>query len=264
MTRKVSRRRDGRKGLARLVFVTGTDTGVGKTLVTALLLHHLRQRGCHALAMKPFCSGGTKDVDLLHRLQQGELSRREINPFYFAEPVAPLVAARRRRRRISAGDVLRRIRAVQRRCGCLLIEGAGGLMAPLGEKFLVADLIAALDCNVVIVARNKLGTINHVLLTAEALARCGLSRIKIALLECKRRDLAARTNAKVLAEWLSPMEVVGLPFLGARANTASAVKRNCKKIKKSLAQISDFASFCALFKRSGKKAVRKKAIDSWR
>ena len=132
MTRKVSRRRDGRKGLARLVFVTGTDTGVGKTLVTALLLHHLRQRGCHALAMKPFCSGGTQDVDLLHRLQQGELSRREINPFYFAEPVAPLVAARRRRRRISAGDVLRRIRAVQRRCGCLLIEGAGGLMAPLG------------------------------------------------------------------------------------------------------------------------------------
>ena len=231
-------------------------------MLTALLLRHLRQQGCHALAMKPFCSGGPQDVDLLCRLQEGELSRREINPFYFAEPVAPLVAARRRRRRFSRGDVLRRIRAVQRRCGCLLIEGVGGLMVPLTENFLVADLIAALDCDVVVVARNKLGTINHVLLTVGVLALYGLRRIKVVLLECKQRDLSARTNAKILAELLSPMKVVGLPFLGVRANTASTVRTNCKKIKKTLAQISDFASFGPLFKRSGKKLSERKRLTA--
>ena len=79
----------------KIIFITGTDTGVGKTLLTALLLHHLRQTGVHALAMKPFCSGGRADVRLLQSLQRGELSDAEMNPFYFAEPIAPFVAAKK-------------------------------------------------------------------------------------------------------------------------------------------------------------------------
>ena len=78
----------------RIIFITGTDTGVGKTLLTGLLLHHLRQSGCHALAMKPFCSGSRADAEFLHAVQDGELTLDEINPFFFAEPLAPLVAAR--------------------------------------------------------------------------------------------------------------------------------------------------------------------------
>ena len=230
---------------------------MGKTVLTALLLRHLRQRGCHALAMKPFCSGGPNDVDLLYELQDGKLSRHEMNPFYFDEPVAPLVAARKHRRRISPRDVLQRIRAVQRQCECLLIEGSGGVMVPLGESFFVADMIAALDCNVVIVAQNKLGVINHALLNSRMLALYGVNRIKIVLVDCKQRDLSARTNAKVLAELLSPMRVIGLPFLGVRANTASAVKINCKKNKKTLALISDFATFWPLLKRSSKDCHKK-------
>ena len=229
-------------------------------MLTALLLRHLRQRGCHALAMKPFCSGGLNDVDLLYGLQDGKLSRDEMNPFYFEEPVAPLVAARKHRRRISPGDVLRRIRAIQRQCECLLIEGSGGVMVPLGESFFVADLIAALDCKVVIAAQNRLGVINHTLLTSRMLARYGVNRIKIVLAECQPRDGSARTNAKVLAEMVWPMKVIGLPFLGVCANTASAVKINCKKIKKTLALISDFATFSPLFKRSGKR-LSQKSVD---
>src|SRR5258705_9807549 len=90
----------------KIIFVTGTDTGVGKTLLTGLLLHHLRTEGCHALAMKPFCSGGRGDVEFLHALQDGELSEREINPFYFHEPVAPLLAARKNARAIHLKDVV--------------------------------------------------------------------------------------------------------------------------------------------------------------
>src|SRR5581483_3100804 len=85
----------------RILFITGTDTGVGKTLLTAMLLHHLRVAGRRTLAMKPFCSGGRDDVELLHALQDGELTADEINPFYFSEPTAPLVALRRRHRDIA-------------------------------------------------------------------------------------------------------------------------------------------------------------------
>src|ERR1017187_6787143 len=84
----------------------GTDTGVGKTLLTGLLLHHLRQSGCHALAMKPFCAGSRSDTEFLLAAQDGELTPDEITPFFFAEPLAPLVAARRHHRNIRLPEVL--------------------------------------------------------------------------------------------------------------------------------------------------------------
>src|SRR5258705_11852752 len=87
----------------KIIFVTGTDTGVGKTLLTGLLLHHLRQSGCHAVAMKPFCSGGTADIEFLDAVQEGELDPAEINPFYFSEPIAPVLAARKHHRNIRLG-----------------------------------------------------------------------------------------------------------------------------------------------------------------
>src|SRR5579862_6832824 len=110
---------DGKK----IIFITGTDTGVGKTLLTALMLHHLRQAGVHALAMKPFCSGGRGDVRLLQSLQPGALSDAEMNPFYFAKPVAPLVA-QKGWRAIRLREVIKKIGEVQRQCDCLLIEGS--------------------------------------------------------------------------------------------------------------------------------------------
>src|SRR5215510_11029750 len=109
-----------------VIFITGTDTGVGKTLLTGLLLAHLRQNNVHALAMKPFCSGDRADVELLHKLQDGELARDEINPFYFSRPLAPAVAARKGNRSVPLPEVLRRIEVLEKRCDLLLIEGIGG------------------------------------------------------------------------------------------------------------------------------------------
>ena len=164
--------------MSRIIFVTGTDTGVGKTLLTASLLFHLRQSGVSALAMKPFCSGGTADVDLIQAIQGGDPPREEVNPFYFPEPVAPLIAARKRRQRIRLSQVLRAIARMDKRCECLIVEGSGGLLVPLGEGFTVADVIANLECDVVVVGKNKLGTLNHTLLTVEALRAREVTRLK--------------------------------------------------------------------------------------
>src|SRR4051812_14027143 len=115
--------RSANRPAGRIAFITGTDTGVGKTIFTGLLLHHLRQRH-HALAMKPFCSGGRADVKLLRAMQDEELTEAEINPFYFPEAVAPLVSLRQRHRTVSLVEVVRRIREIAARCEWLLVEGS--------------------------------------------------------------------------------------------------------------------------------------------
>src|SRR5205085_8917501 len=143
-------------------------TGVGKTLLTGLLLAHLRRTGTQALAMKPFSCGSRADAEFLHNIQNEDLTLDEINPFHFPEPVAPLLAARKHHRRIPLQTVLRHVQSVlDRHLGSvspplhhsitpslhhstisfLLIEGAGGLLAPLGERYSAIDLIEALNCS---------------------------------------------------------------------------------------------------------------------
>lgn len=225
-----------------IIFITGTDTGVGKTLLTALLLHHLRQNGVHALAMKPFCSGGLADVRLLQSLQPGELTDREMNPFYFKEPVAPFVAAEKHRRVIRPGAVLQSIRRIARRCDCLLVEGSGGLLVPLGPDCTVADLIVRLDCRVLIAARNRLGTINHTLLTVKMLETMGIKKRKlaVALMSGGQPDLSSRTNERVLARFLAPMLLASIPFLGVNASKTGAIRKSSPKVRKKMTVLARF------------------------
>jgi dethiobiotin synthetase len=229
--------------LSRILFVTGTDTGVGKTLLTASLLFHLRQSGVKALGMKPFCSGGTADVDLIQAIQGGDPPRDEVNPFYFPEPLAPLAAARKRRRRIRLPQVLRAIGRMERQCECLIVEGSGGLLVPLGEGFNIADLITNLECEVIVVGKNQLGAINHTLLTVEGLRTRGVRLIKVVLMGQARPDSSVQTNAPILNETLANIGVFSLPHLGVGAVRERAVKRNVRKIKKTLARIADPDNF---------------------
>jgi dethiobiotin synthetase len=226
-----------RTGLTRIIFITGTDTGVGKTLLTGLLLHHLRQSGCHALAMKPFCSGSRADTEFLHAAQDAELAPDEITPFFFAEPLAPLVAARRHHRLVALAEALRSIWRIAGRCQCLLVEGIGGLLVPLGEGFTVRDLIASLRCEVIVVSCNRLGTINHTLLTIEALRTIENKGLKAVLMSHKNQDVSAGSNRRILAELLAPTPVLSVRFLGANLRQFEALKKSRKKIQKSLALI---------------------------
>lgn len=227
----------------RIIFVTGTDTGVGKTLLTGLLLHCLRQSGCHALAMKPFSSGTQADAELLRTLQDSELTLDQVNPFFFPEPLAPLVAARKHHCSIRLPQVLRSIRPVASRCECLLIEGVGGLLVPLGEGFTVRDLIAKLACEVIVVAPNRLGTINHTLLTIGALQHIEINGLKTILMTPGARDSSTSSNPPTLAELLAPIPVFSIGFLGRNPLRPRALKELSSNLQKVLAQVLASAIF---------------------
>src|ERR1035437_4675047 len=141
--------------MKRTLFITGTDTGVGKTVLTALLARFLRGRGLNAAALKPVCSGNRADARKIFAALDGALTLDEINPWHFRSPVAPLLAARLEKKSVKLAQVLEHIRATRKKFDVLLVEGAGGLLSPLGENFNSRALITALRATPVIVAPNQ-------------------------------------------------------------------------------------------------------------
>ena len=220
-----------------ITFITGTDTGVGKTVFTGHLVHYLRSRRIHALAMKPFCSGGRGDAEFLCAVQDHEVGMDVMNPFYFSLPLAPLMAAREDHRFISLSDTLAAIRAFATGCEHLVIEGAGGLLVPLGEGFSAPDLIRRTQAGVVVVASNKLGVINHTLLTINALPRAARASARIVLMNTQEPDLSSAGNGRMLRELLPGTDLIEWPYLGSQASTRANVKKNFKKIQKTLAPV---------------------------
>jgi dethiobiotin synthetase len=223
--------------LKKILFVTGTDTGVGKTVLTAMLLAFFRRGGCDALAMKPFCSGSRADARLLHLLQKKCLTLDEVNPFYFDRPLAPAAAAGRGRPGVSRRAALGQIRQLAGRCDVLLVEGAGGLMTPLGKDFTIRDVIQELNCKTIVVCVNRLGVINHAVLTAEALQNAGIEEFTVVMMNVKKPDISAQNNARMIRQILPSIPVFSLPYLGNRASTAGAAKINAKYMKKTLAGV---------------------------
>jgi dethiobiotin synthetase len=199
-------------------FITGTDTGVGKTVLTALLARYLRERGVNAAALKPICSGGRDDARALRAAMNGALTSDEINPWHFRAPIAPLLAARRERKRVTPADVLAHIRTMQKRFDVLLVEGAGGLLSPLGENFDSRDLIAALRATPMVVSPNRLGAVNQVLLTLAALPRSASCRARVVLMSPSKPDASTNTNVGLLAEFFDAKRIFELPWLGENFN----------------------------------------------
>jgi dethiobiotin synthetase len=197
----------------------------------------LRKEKIHALAMKPFCTGDRNDLEILQKIQMGEISDLEMNPYFFPEPIAPFLAARRRRQKICLHDVLEKISNVKARCDVLLVEGVGGVMVPLGADFMVRDLIANLRCPVILAAKNQLGTINHTLMSVAALQDVLLQDLTVALIDQEKHDFSAQFNQSVLVENLNSTRVFKIPFLSRRPLSNEAFEQSYKKIKKTLAAI---------------------------
>jgi dethiobiotin synthetase len=195
-------------------FITGTDTGVGKTVLTALLARYLRERGVRVAALKPICSGGRGDARALYAALDGALTLDEVNPWHFRAPIAPLLAARRERKRVKLSQVLAHVHMMQKRFDVLLIEGAGGLLSPLGEKFNSRDLIMALRATPVVVCPNRLGAVNQVLLTLASLPRDAAAKVRVVLMSPQKSDLSTKTNAGLLAEFFDQGRIFSLPRLG--------------------------------------------------
>jgi dethiobiotin synthetase len=220
-----------------IFFITGTGTGVGKTVLTALLASHLRQRGISVAVLKPVASGSRADARMLYTALAGALTLDEINPWHFRAPLAPLLAARRERKSVTKAAVLGHIRRMQQRFAVVLVEGAGGLLSPLGEDFNSRDLIAALRAAPVIVGPNRIGVLNQMLLTLGALPRAAAARARVVLMSPPRPDAATKTNGALLAEFFDQERIFELPWLGRRWRTDWAladarVQRTLQKLTK--------------------------------
>lgn len=221
----------------RIIFVTGTDTGAGKTVLTGLLLACLRHRRVNAVAMKPFSTGNRDDAKLLRKLIGLEMTLDEVNPFHFRRPLAPLISARLEQTSVPIEEVLARIGTASKHCDVLLLEGAGGLMAPLGPGFCLWELIQRLRGEVVIAAQNKLGVINHTLLTLDALRKLKAARPRVALMGCKKPDDSAATNEDLLRECETSATIISIPWLAGDLGSATVIQACARQTGRRLAKL---------------------------
>ncbi len=162
------------------IFITGTDTGVGKTFFTVGMIRALRRLGGDAVGFKPIECGGRKDSEALQSASGATHSLDEINPAWFERPLSPLAAAD------SPEEVaLDRIHAAHLRLmtqhELVLVEGAGGWLVPITPQIYMADLAAALCNEVIIVAANRLGVINHTLMTFRMIRQMNLNCTRLVL-----------------------------------------------------------------------------------
>lgn len=163
-------------------FITGTDTGVGKTLVTSALIHGFVQRGHQAIGMKPVAAGCvahnneliSEDVSQIIAASNVEADLRYINPYAFAPAIAPHVAAEQAGVGISLDVIADAFQQLATRADVVIVEGVGGFCVPLGDGIDTADLAKRLDFPVIMVVGMRLGCLNHALLTVEAINARGL------------------------------------------------------------------------------------------
>jgi len=161
--------------MTRGVFITGTDTEIGKTAVTAGLAAVLKQRGQNVGVMKPVAAGSRADAIILQRSAHIPDTLDEINPIYLENPLSPNVAAQIESKTVDITQIKTTYNILAKRHDMMLVEGVGGLLVPLLDTYSVADLIVQLDLPIIIVARAALGTINHTLLTIEAAQKRNLN-----------------------------------------------------------------------------------------
>lgn len=164
-------------------FVTGTDTGVGKTEVACALIAALERAGWSAVGMKPVAAGARRvrgalrnaDVELLERASSVRAPKSHRNPYTFAPPVAPHIAAAEAGVELDLDRIVRSCHELAQRANVVVVEGAGGFCVPLGPRVDMGDLARRLRLPVIMVVGMRLGCISHALLTAEAIERRGLT-----------------------------------------------------------------------------------------
>ncbi len=191
-------------------FIAGTDTGVGKTHVTAALLRALRAQGQRALGMKPICCGDRADARTL-REAMGEPTFKldQLNPCYLRANADPHIASQLQRETIEPGSLTATYHALREQgYSPILIEGAGGWETPLSPGHTMADLAAELNLPIILVVANRAGAANLALLTARAIAAKGLNCHGIILNKMDEEwDTASVTNRQLIEEF------TGLPVL---------------------------------------------------
>lgn len=213
-----------------VLFITATDTHVGKTIAAFVLGTLLKAQGHDVGVMKPVQCGGN-DAAFLRKALELDDDSALINPCYVPEPLSPHLAFRRAGKKVDLAKIRRSFEILRARHEILLIEGAGGLLVPLKNNYYNADLIRDLNAEVIIVARLGLGTINHTLLTVQTAKGKGLKIKGIIFSDTEggRKSIAQQTNPAEIAK-LAAVKVLGIiPHL--KPLTQGNILAKCKKLK---------------------------------
>ena len=183
------------------LFLTGTDTDVGKTYVAQLLVRALRRAGFDTAPMKPFCCGDRDDALALYAACDGAVPLDVINPVWYSTPVSPYAAAKEEKRSVDLDPVRAAFLQLRARHKSLIVEGVGGWMVPIAKDYYVADMAAECALPVAVVVRNRLGALNHALLTVRDIKARGIPFAGIILNHtAAESDRAAATNRALLEE----------------------------------------------------------------
>ncbi len=193
------------------IFITGTGTEIGKTVIAGCLAATLRHAGINVGVMKPICSGDNLDAQFLKHTAQVDDPLTLINPIYLKHPLAPSVSARIEGKEIVINEIDKALITLSEKYEYLILEGVGGIAVPIKDDFLVAHLIQRLQLPILIVAHIGLGTINHTMLTVSFAQEFKLKIVGIILnqLQPEEVGLAEQTNPQEI-EKLTKVPVIGV------------------------------------------------------
>ncbi|MBI2295561.1 MAG: dethiobiotin synthase [Betaproteobacteria bacterium] len=219
-------------------FVTGTDTGVGKTLVACALLNAYAAHGLRVVGMKPVAAGAKptaeglkhEDVERLAAASSVTAPREHVNPYCFAAAIAPHIAAREAGVAIALGRIERSFRALASLADVVIVEGVGGFRVPLGPATDTAQLATRLALPVILVVGMRLGCLNHALLTADAIAARGLKLAGWVANHVDPRMAAADENVRALEERIGAPLLARIAFTATPDLAASAALLDTRKL----------------------------------
>lgn len=180
------------------IFVTGTDTGVGKTIVTAGISLALKNKGINVGVMKPISTGGIQDAKFLLNFIGLKDDIRLVNPVSFKNPLAPYVAGKIENRKINKNKIFTSFEKLKKLHEFIVVEGIGGVLVPILKDYFVADLIKDFKLPVIIVCRTGLGIINHTLLTLKILEQRKIKILGLIMNGFTGKDLSEKTNQFVV------------------------------------------------------------------
>ena len=186
-------------------FLTGTDTNVGKTFVSSLLVRALRKSGVDCVGMKPICCGERADAEELHTASDAAIPLNDVNPVWLRTPAAPYAAAMIENRAIDLAlirETFARLKSTHR---SLIVEGVGGWLVPIARDYFIRDLAKEFALPVAVVVANKLGALNHALLTVESVRASGCECVGFILnhVTSVEGDIAGITNRGMLEDILN-------------------------------------------------------------
>lgn len=207
----------------RACFVTGTDTEIGKTLVSSALLHLLSQSGARTLGIKPIASGAVEvegrlqneDVDALARHSSLKLAPETLTPYLFKPAAAPHILAEQAGIELDPALIKTTVQTAAEQADYAIVEGVGGLMLPLGQGQTGVDLAQVLQLPVVLVIGLRLGALNHALLTAQAIRASGLNLLGWVANHIAPEMSYAQENLQTLHDYLPSLCLGVIPRLEA-------------------------------------------------